>query len=307
MRIAPILLAAGLVLGPATLLAQNLIVNGSFEDGDFSPVNSGSWVTVLAGQPKLTGWTIGGGGVDWHNEAELSPAFDGSRTIDLNRSGGGLADTGTLSQTFATIPGASYELVFHLAGPHPWFPDPRQVEVTVAGATYDASTGVSPQNALEWEEFVIAFTATDAATTLTFASVDGSGYWGPLLDGVSVTALETDGDGDGVLDDDDECPDTEADALVDDAGCSIAQYCPCDEDWKNHGQYVSCVAQAAGDFVELGLLQPCEHGPIVWEAAKSSCGAKSWGCGKKGSDKGKKGKKGKKGSDKGKKGKKGKK
>jgi hypothetical protein len=32
----------------------------------------------------------------------------------------------------------------------------------------------------------LEFTAVDSQTTLTFASVDGTGYWGPLLDSVSV-------------------------------------------------------------------------------------------------------------------------
>lgn len=48
--------------------------------------------------------------------------------------------------------------------------------------------------------------------------------------------------------------------------------CPCDNEWKNHGAYVSCVAQASEDFVDLGLITEAEKGAIVSAAGKSACG-----------------------------------
>jgi hypothetical protein len=61
-------------------------------------------------------------------------------------------------------------------------------------------------------------------------------------------------------------------------GCSIAQLCPCSgprgttKPWKNHGQYVSCVANSAANFVEQGLMTEAEKGAMVSQAAHSSCG-----------------------------------
>lgn len=81
-----------------------------------------------------------------------------------------------------------------------------------------------------------------------------------------------DTDGDGVFGEDDLCPDTPAGDIVDDTGCSIAQLCPCDADWRNHGGYVSCVAHAAGDFVAAGLLTEEEKGAVVSAAGRSDCG-----------------------------------
>ncbi len=63
-------------------------------------------------------------------------------------------------------------------------------------------------------------------------------------------------DGDGVLNDDDnECGFTPVDEIVDPSnGCSIEQLVPCDEDWKNHGKYVSALAKTTNGFVEQGLI-----------------------------------------------------
>lgn len=85
-----------------------------------------------------------------------------------------------------------------------------------------------------------------------------------------------DGDGDGVPDGVDNCPDTPADAVVDDTGCSIADLCPCENQppWKNHGKYVSCTARTAKSFVKQGLITKAEKGAIVSSAAQSSCGDK---------------------------------
>lgn len=167
-----------------------LIVNGSFEDGDFSPVINGSWVNVIAGSTRITGWTVGGQAVDWHNPTHFNAPHTGTKIIDLNLSGFGIADTGAMLQTIATVPGQSYRLSFFLAGPNLSFPDPREVRVTVAGVPTIFSAPASPNTALAWYERTLDFTATSAATTLEFSSVNGSGFWGALLDDVSVVARQ---------------------------------------------------------------------------------------------------------------------
>ena len=88
---------------------------------------------------------------------------------------------------------------------------------------------------------------------------------------------ETDADGDGVGDSLDRCPGTPAGAIVDANGCSIDQLAPCSGPasggtWKNHGQYVSSVAQAAEAFVAQRLITSEQADAIVAQAAQSSCG-----------------------------------
>lgn len=87
-----------------------------------------------------------------------------------------------------------------------------------------------------------------------------------------------DGDDDGVLDNVDNCPTVlNADqADLNDNGigdvCEIAQLCPTDGDWKNHGKYVSCVTHAAKDLWKAGAISRSEKSAIVSAAAQSDVG-----------------------------------
>jgi hypothetical protein len=55
-------------------------------------------------------------------------------------------------------------------------------------------------------------------------------------------------------------------------GCSIAQICPCANNWNNHGAYVSCVSHAANDFFAAHLITAAQRSAIVSAAGQSSCG-----------------------------------
>jgi hypothetical protein len=99
---------------------------------------------------------------------------------------------------------------------------------------------------------------------------------GPFNASFSLSG-ETDADGDGVADSLDECPGTPADAIVDAQGCSIDQLVPCSGPvtggtWKNHGQYVSAIAQVADSFLAAGLITDEEADLITEQAAHSACG-----------------------------------
>lgn len=92
-------------------------------------------------------------------------------------------------------------------------------------------------------------------------------------------ACDADIDGDGVPNSTDVCAFTPTGETVDaSTGCSIGQLCPCSgprgttQPWKNHGQYVSCVAKSAQSFVQKGLITETEKGVIVSAAGQSSCG-----------------------------------
>jgi hypothetical protein len=85
---------------------------------------------------------------------------------------------------------------------------------------------------------------------------------------------DTDSDNDGVPDNEDLCPGT-TDGPVDQDGCSLSQLCPCDNGWKNHGQYVSCVAHETQHFVTQGILTPVQRAGLVSAAGQSSCGKKN--------------------------------
>ena len=94
----------------------------------------------------------------------------------------------------------------------------------------------------------------------------------------TVTAVQ-DSDGDGVPGDIDQCPETPAGAIVDTRGCGINQLVPCagprsGGTWKNHGQYVSGIAETAHAFAVAGLINEEQAVAVVKAAAQSSCGKK---------------------------------
>ena len=103
-----------------------------------------------------------------------------------------------------------------------------------------------------------------------------------LVDSGETDPCNADTDGDGVEDEADQCASTAFGEIVDlDNGCSLDQLCPCDgprgttAPWKNHGKYVSCVAQSAESLVQQGLITDEEKDEIVSSAAKSDCGKNS--------------------------------
>ena len=101
---------------------------------------------------------------------------------------------------------------------------------------------------------------------------------GTVTSATAVLAVVTpDADGDGVLDDQDQCPDTAPGAIVDGHGCSIEQLVPCEGPrpgvrWKNHGEYVTTLAKVVGQFVAQGLISEQEAERIFQAGAQSNCG-----------------------------------
>lgn len=85
-------------------------------------------------------------------------------------------------------------------------------------------------------------------------------------------ACDSDTDGDGVIDGLDQCLGTQVSAIVDANGCSIADLCPCQSEWKNHGAYVRCSAHVANDFLEQNLITDEEKDAVMSSAGQSDCG-----------------------------------
>ena len=173
------------LVAPLSARAQNLLVNGSFEQGNW--VNhSGGWARLASGSTALTGWTITGDPVAWSSPAngEGVVAADGQHALDMtgfgneNRSGG-------VAQTFATVAGASYQLSLMLGGVAS-YGTPVQLRAEVAGLQQVFS--LVPGAGNTWAAHQLDFTATADSTTLTLSGVySASGYY-IGLDQVSVTA-----------------------------------------------------------------------------------------------------------------------
>ena len=176
---------------------QNLVTNGSFELGTYlsstglGPIRD-SWVELAPGSTNLTGWTVDFGLLNWHQTkmGELGSARDGTKFLDLVHN---MGMPSGVSQTVTTTVGQRYRLSFDMSGPGGFTPNPRQVLIDVLGVVsdYSLTTLLSPNpDAIVWEAKFYDFTAASTSTRIAFkAPSNSTGYWGPVIDNVSITAI----------------------------------------------------------------------------------------------------------------------
>ena len=174
-------------IGAVSAASAATITNGSFELGN-AP---GSFAQLAAGSTAITGWTIGGGGVDYIGT--YWQASNGNRSIDLNAT-----SPGTISQTITDLViGQQYQISFDLAGN----PDgDNGIAKTLNAITASAGTqafsftvGSNTHASMGWTTFYFLFTALSTTEMLTFASTTTTGgpsgagaAVGPALDNVRI-------------------------------------------------------------------------------------------------------------------------
>lgn len=180
------------LLGASLAHAQNLLVNGSFEEGAF--VNQGNQtMSPAVGSSVITGWSVITDATAWINAGNPFglTASDGNRFLDLTNYSAGAPFAG-VSQTFATTAGATYTLSFDLGGSNAWG-RPDALIASAAGTSVSFTTGpastMTPNN--DWYRESMTFTATGATTTLTLQGSVGFNYIG--LDNVAVALSSSPG------------------------------------------------------------------------------------------------------------------
>jgi choice-of-anchor C domain-containing protein len=134
-----------------------------------------------------TGWTF--------QDVDLGPfwnASEGRNSVDLNG-----FNPGSVSQSFSTIPGVLYTVLFDLAG-NPGNPQGvKTLDVSAASdlTHYSFSTSGKSGTNMGWTPQTFSFTATGATTTLMFKSTYvGNGLFpdaaqGPAIDNVRITFI----------------------------------------------------------------------------------------------------------------------
>jgi choice-of-anchor C domain-containing protein len=134
-----------------------------------------------------TGWTF--------QDVDLGPfwnASEGRNSVDLNG-----FNPGSVSQSFSTIPGVLYTVLFDLAG-NPGGPQGiKTLDVSAASdlTHYSFSTSGKSGTNMGWTPQTFSFTATGATTTLMFKSTYvGNGLFpdaaqGPAIDNVRITFI----------------------------------------------------------------------------------------------------------------------
>jgi choice-of-anchor C domain-containing protein len=173
-----IVMAALLMAGSAQAAT---IVNGSFENGVSPPTSNFS--TLLAGNTSITGWSIGGAGIDWIGS--YWQASNGVRSLDLSALAGG-----RVSQDVTTRVGGRYTVTFDMAGNPDGAPPVKTLLVSINGGAstpYTFTTnGTTSRPAMGWTTYSYDFVANSAVSTLAFTSIDNTAS-GPALDNVSIS------------------------------------------------------------------------------------------------------------------------
>jgi choice-of-anchor C domain-containing protein len=181
MKILGLLAGAALLLGAQSAYAVT-ITNGSFESG-VAP-GGGGFSTLAAGDStSITGWTVGGSGVDYIGT--YWTASEGGRSLDLSAE-----NAGSISQDLVGLSvGQEYTVSFDIAGNPVGAPTTKSLSVTVGGAPglYSFNTTGGTLSNLGWVTQTFVFIATASTQTLAFLSLDGTAY-GPALDNVSIAA-----------------------------------------------------------------------------------------------------------------------
>jgi choice-of-anchor C domain-containing protein len=167
----------------------------AFQNGSFESFDSGA-ANVLcpdginfcgqynAGNSGINGWTIGGHSVDVVGIVGWT-ASNGAWSIDLSGVG-----AGSLSQSFDTVAGTSYQVTFDLGGNFYGGPNIKTGVVSAAGSSQSLSfnNAASTATNMGWMHQSFTFVATEASTALSFTSTT-DGNAGIALDNITITPV----------------------------------------------------------------------------------------------------------------------
>lgn len=164
----------------------DLIVNGNFESP--SIWQAGLFTEFDAGSTALTGWSIGGSGVDLVGKDYWQPAA-GDQSLDLSGSA-----PGSISQVVRTTPGTAYTLAWFMAGNTNCGQPVKAMHVLWDGKLITApavSTSGDSSTSMGWIEFQIVVTAAGKSSTVGFADATADqSECGAALDDVSLVTAQ---------------------------------------------------------------------------------------------------------------------
>lgn len=171
----------GLLFSVASYGATVSIENGSFEQpGTFT----GTYQSLPAGSSVISGWTIGGAGVDLIGT--YWSASDDDYSVDMNG-----ANPGSLSQNVENLQvGEEYQITFDMAGNPDNGPVAKQLLVSIGtdSETFQFDTTGKTRANMGWEQRIFTFVADNTMNVLSFTGI-GAGAWGAALDNISIVQI----------------------------------------------------------------------------------------------------------------------
>lgn len=195
-QIMRIILSTCLALAATTLAAAvtpaakaATIINGGFEQASprVSLPPSNTFTTLGIGSTAILGWTVVANTIDWIGTGYWQ-ASQGTRSLDMT----GTPGAGKIQQEVGgLLPGNSYRVDFDMAGNIAGLPTIKTLRMSIAGQSQDFvfdGAGKSYAN-MGWEQKSLVFTYdAGESNLLVFQSLD-SGFTGPALDNVRISAV----------------------------------------------------------------------------------------------------------------------
>ena len=173
-------------LGAVPAGAATTLTNGTF---------AGSSNNILTlynnnGATDIPGWTVTSGSIDWIGPSNSfwdvsGTPVAGLNTIDLNGYGPGAIQ----SDSFTTVPGATYSVQFYLSGNNGSGGVAWTVDLGASGTAPSLSSISTTDQAQkgQWEQVGFWFVATSSSTAISFAGdPSNSTASGPVIADVSV-------------------------------------------------------------------------------------------------------------------------
>lgn len=170
---------------PICAIGENLIQNGSFENTPAVTDHDGQWQIFSS----ISNWMVSlSDGLEvWKNfnGTGAGLASDGMQNVELDGN-----DATKISQSIATVPGATYELKFDYSARAATAVADSKMDAMIDGTSVlSLNTDGSAATANVWEPKTKNFVATGAATVVSFEDkgvANADGGYGPLLDNVAV-------------------------------------------------------------------------------------------------------------------------
>ncbi len=188
------LLVVAALVASAGMASANIVLNPSFELGNFDDVDVAfvPMVTQLGGfqsNTKITNWTVSQDRpLIWIDNAYPGPLKtpSGTKFLDLTFYTFITSNYSSVSQDLFTTMGQQYTLSFDL-GSSNFFGVQPVIALSTAGVTVNFAMTAAPTSVNQWTSFSFNFTAPAAMTPITFTGIQGSDFIG--LDNISVTAV----------------------------------------------------------------------------------------------------------------------
>ncbi|MFI9273418.1 choice-of-anchor C family protein [Kitasatospora sp. NPDC052896] len=164
--------------------AAPVVTPSHFDDGSFETprVAANTFQDFTTGQ-SIGPWQVTSGTVDLIG-AGYWQAAEGDQSVDLNGT-----NTGAVAQTFSTDSGKCYTVTYALAGNPAASPTVKTGEALIDGQdfqdfSFDVTGKTFANMGYVYRQFT--FIATNASTTVTFASTTPNSDAGPVIDDVRI-------------------------------------------------------------------------------------------------------------------------